>query len=215
MTENQKNPHPQPNKNNWIHCNTCYETYIKKDRSFYLLACHHILCASCLKARVEYSPKRSQVVKCPLCVKQAKFCEINNTMPKGLKELFHPEPWRDGVNNFQIMEFQGKHRKRFLEFLDSRDEKIKDLCRGVSSAKDNAQRTSQLFEDAKAERKYLEKRVRLIKEHRRSLDDNRLGNSFSSSSSERSMEKKVSSADGKTQGITSFTAFTPDHSFDL
>lgn len=103
----------------WIHCNICYKQYIKKEQLFYLLACHHVICNLCL-SEVPQMINGPRVYRCGMCQKITKACEINNTMPKNLKELFHPEPYIDGLNHFQIMMFQTDHRRRFLEHQDTK-----------------------------------------------------------------------------------------------
>lgn len=102
----------------WIHCNSCYDIYINKNRKFYLFAgCHHIICEQCtvlIKTAVNGPP----CYKCTLCQKAVRACQLGNSMPAHLKELFHPEPYRDGLNSFHIQQFQEKHRDRLLAYID-------------------------------------------------------------------------------------------------
>lgn len=102
----------------WIHCNLCYEQYMKKSRPFYLLACDHVCCEGCIKNISETTVNGPQLYKCPLCGRQARACKMGNEMPSHLKELFHPEPYLDGLNTYRIMVFQEKHRRRFTDYLD-------------------------------------------------------------------------------------------------
>lgn len=102
----------------WIHCNQCYEQYVLKTRYFYLLACDHVLCVGCVQNISETTINGPQTFKCSLCSKPTRACKLGNDMPPHLKELFHPEPYLDGLNTYRVMVFQEKHRKRFLDFLD-------------------------------------------------------------------------------------------------
>ncbi|XP_013114030.2 RING finger protein vilya-like isoform X1 [Stomoxys calcitrans] len=204
----------------WIHCNVCFIMYMRKERSLYLLACHHIVCENCKQDYVPKSSPKLQICTCPLCFKLSKFSEINNSMPKILKDLFHPEPWKDGLNNFQIMMFQSKHRQRYLDYLDAKFAKIQEHRKHITKLKRQAEATGRLAEEIKDERRHLENRVRLIQEQRRMSDDNNkncLSNSISSSSSDRSshLGRRVRPTPTREVTITSFTNLTPTHSFEL
>ena len=117
---------PKQNKNStlsssytlWIHCNRCYEQYVKKTRLMFLLACDHVTCVQCTQNVSETSVNGPQIYKCPLCGCQTRACKLGNEMPTHLKDLFHPKPYLDGLNTHRILEFQEKHRRRFLEYLD-------------------------------------------------------------------------------------------------
>lgn len=101
----------------WIHCNICYKQYIKKEQLFYLLACHHVICNLCL-TEVSQTINGPRAYRCGMCQKLTRACLINNTMPKHLKDLFHPQPYLDGLDTLQITKFQIKHRQRFLEYME-------------------------------------------------------------------------------------------------
>lgn len=103
----------------WIHCNSCYEPYIKKERKFYLMAgCNHISCDKCTVLIKQTAVNGPPCYKCSICQKKVRACLLDNSMPAHLKELFHPEPYKDGLNSFQIQQFQEKHRERYMAYID-------------------------------------------------------------------------------------------------
>lgn len=110
--------------NHWIHCNVCYEQYMKKSRQFYLLACDHVICEHCIQNVSELVVNGPLIFRCTLCCKQSssgskmRGCKLGNDMPSHLKELFHPEPYMDGLNTYRVMVFQDIQRKRFMDYMD-------------------------------------------------------------------------------------------------
>lgn len=110
----------------WIHCNRCYEQYMKKSRTMYLLACDHVTCEQCTQNISKANVNGPQIYQCPLCSRQTRACKLGNEMPSHLKELFHPKLYLDGLNTYRIMVFQEKHRRRFMDYLDRQARKNKN-----------------------------------------------------------------------------------------
>lgn len=101
----------------WIHCNVCYELYIKKERRFFLLACNHVLCIGCVQEISDRKVNGPKVYNCRICKDKTRACEMNNNMPAHLKELFHVEPYQEGINTMTVLKFQNIHIRRFIKFL--------------------------------------------------------------------------------------------------
>ncbi|XP_013114027.2 RING finger protein vilya-like isoform X1 [Stomoxys calcitrans] len=139
----------------WIHCNKCYQLYIKKEVSFYLLACKHVICSLCA-IELPQSINGPRAYKCPVCSQTTRACVIGNTMPKNLKDLFHPQPYLDGLDNYKIMSFQQEQRKKFFEHMYKLETRRTNLLQEIELAKQKTRQLFQNFEETKAERRQLQ-----------------------------------------------------------
>uniref|UniRef100_A0A1I8MYX4 RING-type domain-containing protein n=1 Tax=Musca domestica TaxID=7370 RepID=A0A1I8MYX4_MUSDO len=206
MSDQQKqNAHPPEFYTFWVHCNICYRMYFKKECRFFLLACNHIACEICLEGHLQ----QTDVYKCNLCLKITKACEIGNAMPANLKELFHPEPFSDGLNAFRVMAFQNKHRQRYFAHQETMASRLEEYQRLCTEAKTNCQKLYQDCENFRHERKHLENRAKLIRQQRRQIDDNS-SNKTSSVSSENTSASSLAGT-----AITSFSNLSQGNPFDL
>lgn len=197
----------------WIHCNRCNELYIKKKRKFYLLAgCHHVTCEQCTPLIQQTAVNGPPCYKCSLCLKAVRACQLDNSMPTHLKELFHPEPYKEGLNNAHILQFQERHRQRFFGHIDRIVSRLIDQYfnyimiiiviffvklfpiviqkRSQDEIRNNIARyrnlSRQLYKDllqAKLQRKQLERMVVKVKRREREHAMERLADFNSSSSS--------------------------------
>lgn len=123
----------------WIHCNKCFALYIHKERIIFLLACQHVICERCVTVTLGRMPNDAPTYKCPMCGKQVRGRQVNNALPPNLKDMFHPEPWADGLNHRLITSFQRAHHisidehiQRKLREWDKIDKDIElaqKLCR--------------------------------------------------------------------------------------
>ncbi|XP_075164393.1 RING finger protein vilya-like [Haematobia irritans] len=139
----------------WIHCNKCYKMYIRKEVRFYVLACRHVLCNSCI-IELDQLSNGPRIYECTICKEIARACEINNTMPKQLKNLFHPKPYMDGLDTYNILRFQQAQRQRFMEHMDRLEIQKKLMNQENAEIKETARHLFQYYEEVKAERRHLQ-----------------------------------------------------------
>ncbi|XP_065360231.1 RING finger protein vilya [Calliphora vicina] len=222
---NESTKTSSPPYTHWIHCNRCYEQYINKARQFYLLACNHVCCHECIQNISETTVNGPQIYKCPMCGRSTRACKLGNDMPAHLKELFHPEPSLDGLNTYRIMMFQEKHRHRFMDHLDREYSAIRERKKEAIRIKEQAKKHYQELGELKTERKELEKRVIAINHQRKELEEKRKlrpsqkrsnsSDSTSHSSGSKTLLAPPAKNFNNSEGITSFTHHTSNHSFML
>lgn len=95
----------------WIHCNRCFEIYIRKRRRIFLLSCNHMICEKCATTLATNHINVTSEVNCPICKNIQRYRVLCNVMPAHAKELLNPEPWREP--NERILNFQTRHRESF------------------------------------------------------------------------------------------------------
>uniref|UniRef100_A0A1A9WIJ0 RING-type domain-containing protein n=1 Tax=Glossina brevipalpis TaxID=37001 RepID=A0A1A9WIJ0_9MUSC len=156
----------------WIHCNTCYDLYVYKTRIFYLLAgCLHIVCAKCIREKKPEDSNGPSHYKCSVCLKLARACQVNNNMPKHLKDLFHPFPNKEDLNMSVVLQFQQRHQQRFRHYIQRMTSFLDERQENLSKRRDGAKTLYQQLREARSERKQLEQRMTLVKKRHREMEE--------------------------------------------
>lgn len=118
ITKLEKSIDMETAKKLWIHCNRCYELFIGKKIIFFMLACQHVICEKCVTATMGHTPVDAPVFMCPICRKRVRGRQVNNTLPTSLKEMFHPEPWIDGLPYDRVYKFQTDNHKSLEAYIN-------------------------------------------------------------------------------------------------
>ncbi|XP_014095270.3 RING finger protein vilya [Bactrocera oleae] len=145
----------------WIHCNRCFEIYIRKRRRIFLLSCNHMICEKCATTLATNHINVTSEVNCPICKNIQRYRVLCNVMPAHAKELLNPEPWREP--NERILNFQTRHRESFKKEMfrmRSEMEKVKKKCIALEI---NSKQKYERYEQLRYERKRLEREVLKIK----------------------------------------------------
>ncbi|EDV95110.1 GH17758 [Drosophila grimshawi] len=117
----------------WIHCNSCFDFYIDQ-RIIFLLACQHLACEKCVTASIGRKAGDAPSFMCPICGKRVRGRQVNNALPTNLKDMFHPEPWHDGLPHDVIDTFQKDHRKRLEEHIVKKAKEMEKLYKDMQLA---------------------------------------------------------------------------------
>ncbi|ALC48922.1 CG2709, partial [Drosophila busckii] len=90
----------------WIHCNRCFTHFVNRQSIMFLLACKHVICEKCVAANLGRTPSDAPTYKCPMCQQLVRGRQLGNSMPSNLKDMFHPQPWLDGIHHDVVDTFQ-------------------------------------------------------------------------------------------------------------
>ncbi|XP_032597357.1 RING finger protein vilya [Drosophila grimshawi] len=146
----------------WIHCNSCFDFYIDQ-RIIFLLACQHLACEKCVTASIGRKAGDAPSFMCPICGKRVRGRQVNNALPTNLKDMFHPEPWHDGLPHDVIDTFQKDHRKRLEEHIVKKAKEMEKLYKDMQLAYKVCQKQYVELHRNRMARKQLEFRARQIK----------------------------------------------------
>lgn len=114
ITKLENSIHMETAKKLWIHCNCCYDFFIDKKNIFFMLACQHVICEKCVTATMGHTPVDAPVFMCPICQKRVRGRQVSNSLPTTLKDMFHPEPWTDGLPYDRVYKFQADNHKSLV-----------------------------------------------------------------------------------------------------
>ncbi|KAL7744920.1 hypothetical protein ACLKA6_007194 [Drosophila palustris] len=146
----------------WIHCNSCFVHFIDKANIIFLLACQHVVCEKCVTANLGRTPNDAPTYTCPMCKKQVRGRQVNNALPTNLKDMFHPEPWKDGLPYDQISSFQKAHFNNLDQHLARKERDANKLDKDLELAKKICEKHYLEQHRLRMERKKLEFQVREI-----------------------------------------------------
>ncbi|XP_054085562.1 RING finger protein vilya isoform X1 [Zeugodacus cucurbitae] len=145
----------------WIHCNRCFEIYIRKRRRILMLSCNHMICEKCATTPSINHINVSSEVNCPICKKLQRYRVLCNVMPAHAKQLLNPEPWREP--NERILNFQAKHRDSFKNGVFRRLSEVEKVNRKCQALENISKQKYERYEQLRNQRKQLEREVLKMK----------------------------------------------------
>ncbi|XP_017151298.1 RING finger protein vilya isoform X1 [Drosophila miranda] len=158
----KSSPTAKPDANKlWIHCNRCFDQFALKRHMFFLLACQHVSCEKCVKACLGRTPSDAPIYTCPICHKNVRGRQINNSMPNNLKRLFHPEPWNLALDFVET--FQRTNQKHFNKYKEKKEKIMDKLDKDIELAQLVCQKHFHEQQTLRVERRKLTLRMRQIK----------------------------------------------------
>ncbi|XP_034489978.1 RING finger protein vilya [Drosophila innubila] len=212
----------------WIHCNSCFVHFIDKKNILFLLACQHVICEKCVTANLGRTPSDAPTYTCPMCKKQVRGRQVNNSLPTNLKDMFHPEPWIDGLAHDFITSFQKAHfksldmhiarKERATNKLDKDLELAEKICRKhyLENHRLRMERKQLEFQLQKVRHQaHLRKREALRRKMRqRTESHNPIKERNANQHQHQQIRKRPASVNLPKSTITSFL-HNNNHSFDL
>ncbi|EDW65445.1 RING finger protein vilya [Drosophila virilis] len=146
----------------WIHCNCCFEHYVDEQSMLFLLACQHVICEKCVTASLGRIPGDAPTYTCPICRKNVRGRQVNNALPTNLKDMFHPEPWRDGLPHDLIDAFQKANINSLDTHISKKEKEELKLDKDIQLARTLCRKHYLEGHRLRATRKQLEFRARRI-----------------------------------------------------
>uniref|UniRef100_A0A182Q7P3 RING-type domain-containing protein n=1 Tax=Anopheles farauti TaxID=69004 RepID=A0A182Q7P3_9DIPT len=138
----------------WIHCGLCFRLEAKKDIKFFHLSCLDVLCRACMA-------KTNRGTVCPVCKAPIrKFTELDDTMSKREKVLYHPGPYEFYHIASQTLLFQQKHKHNLIKAILEARHSLHRLNELESQIREKVVETQRRYENLRTFRRNLQENIR-------------------------------------------------------